>query len=271
MYIRHTCMKCHIERGSSDGIEYETVIDESGIYQFTCENNHDVTVTVDHERFEILFHIATRAILDGYHREAVASFAAALERFYEYYVRVICTKRGIEDKVLESAWKPVSNQSERQLGAYAFSYLLENCAVAPVLSEGDVKFRNKVIHKGLIPSRSKAIGFGDTVHQIIAPVLQRLKETDREHMRKVQLKHIIERKEEVQKLGLGRHEHGMGLPLSLSITSDPPEWQVSVADTVKELTADRKAIKWFEQIAEREDAIKSGSPLPDRKYPTAGQ
>lgn len=90
-------------------------------------------------------------------------------------------------------------------------------------------------------------------------------------MRKVQLKHIIERKEEVQKLGLGRHKHGMGLPLSLSITSDPPEWQVSVADTVKELTADRKAIKWFEQIAEEKMQLSQVRLYLIRKYPTAGQ
>jgi hypothetical protein len=54
-------------------------------------------------KFEVLFDLAANAIVDGYYREAIASFAASLERFFEFFVHVACLKQGVEEDVFEKA------------------------------------------------------------------------------------------------------------------------------------------------------------------------
>ena len=39
-------------------------------------------------KFELLFELGINALIDGYPREAVSSFASALERFYEFFCQV---------------------------------------------------------------------------------------------------------------------------------------------------------------------------------------
>jgi hypothetical protein len=34
----------------------------------------------------VLFDIGANAVVDGYYREAITSFSASLERFYEYFL-----------------------------------------------------------------------------------------------------------------------------------------------------------------------------------------
>jgi hypothetical protein len=75
---------------------------------------------------------------------------------------------------LEAAWKQVSAQSERQLGAFAILYLREYGTPAPLLSPSMAEFRNNVIHKGYIPSRSEAVEYGDAVLQHLATLYKAL-------------------------------------------------------------------------------------------------
>lgn len=63
--------------------------------------------------------------MDGYFRDAVASFSATLVRFFEYYIRVVAAKRDIDKEVFSKSWGAIKNQSERQLGAYIFLYTIE--------------------------------------------------------------------------------------------------------------------------------------------------
>lgn len=66
----------------------------------------------------MLSQIGANAIIDGYYREAVSSFSASLERFYEFSVHVLMRHFGKNSQQFKSAWRPISNQSERQLGAF---------------------------------------------------------------------------------------------------------------------------------------------------------
>ncbi|MEW6420669.1 MAG: hypothetical protein AB1511_02920, partial [Deinococcota bacterium] len=115
-------------------------------------------VYVRKHKFEVLFDLGTKALLDGYAREAVASFAAALERFFEFYVRAFALERaaGAESDVgealaaLDATWRHVSSQSERQLGMLALAYLLRERRAPDFLTPGALgtDFRNRVIHRG---------------------------------------------------------------------------------------------------------------------------
>src|SRR5690606_23860589 len=111
------------------------------------------------EIFQLLFQVGIHALVDGYPREAVADFTAALERFYEFYFRVVCRIKGINKDAERATWSRVANQSERQLGLFLGSYLAVNGAPGPTLSRTNVEFRNGVVHKGKIPAREEASGF----------------------------------------------------------------------------------------------------------------
>jgi len=177
MRIHLHCNKCTqaITPGDS-GLVYSSVVShtDSGVYVVECPAGHVTTTVLHTPKHEVLFLIAANAILDGYLREAVLSFSGALERYFEFALRVIARARHIPADVLVSAWKHLSAQSERQFGAFVAAWML----VAPEAFVGvplDViqkhaAFRNKVVHKGSIPSMDECILFGKHVASVIQPV-----------------------------------------------------------------------------------------------------
>jgi hypothetical protein len=129
----------------------------------------------------MLFEIGLHAILDGYNREAVSSFHAAYERFHEFYVRVVCCSNGTDLNVFNEAWRSLA-LSERQLGAFVITYVIHE-SIAPELldkskkinGKDPIKFRNDVIHKGIIPTREEAICVGQAVFDTIHPIIGMLR------------------------------------------------------------------------------------------------
>lgn len=149
---------------------------EDGKYEVRCDAGHVSTVSVDNVKFELLFEMALNALVDGYPREAVSSFASALERFYELYCHVAAASSGVPHEQIDSAWKAVGKQAERQLGMFIASALSLTKQCPPLLNPNrDVKFRNEVIHGGYIPTIEEAVSFGDVVMGQINESLQTLR------------------------------------------------------------------------------------------------
>ncbi|OKY76591.1 MAG: hypothetical protein BM485_05040, partial [Desulfobulbaceae bacterium DB1] len=66
----------------------------------------------------------------------------------------------IQESAFDATWKQVTNQSERQFGAFLFLYLLEQKTEFDQKKykiEELKKFRNKVIHKGYLPNEQETI------------------------------------------------------------------------------------------------------------------
>lgn len=164
--------------------------------EFTDSSIHDVTcrqcgqrycVFVRKQKFEMLFDLGTRALLDGYAREAVASFAASLERFFEFYVRAYALERAAERGgefgealgVLEGTWRHVVSQSERQLGMFALAYLLREGREPDFLGGRALgtDFRNRVIHRGYIPSHAEVEEYAARIFALIDRLLRELGQT----------------------------------------------------------------------------------------------
>jgi hypothetical protein len=189
MKVSFPCSEC----GDEDESAREEVLVElrnDSYYDLTCSKGHKTKAQLRLLKFELLFDLGAMALLDGYTREAVASLAAALERFYEFYVEVIRLKHGISDEEFDKVWKFMSKQSERQLGAFAFTYLLENKSL-PAYFEGFFnkkkvgkkelqKFRNDVTHAGYIPTHEEVVEYGEHVLAFIFGVLKELKDTNNE-------------------------------------------------------------------------------------------
>ena len=191
-------MKCHFP--DSEEISHRHVlvqipvqivdIRDDGLYEITCQNGHTTITALQEQKFEVLFDIGAHAIFDGYYREAVSSFKSSLERFYEFYIKVISRIHNVSPEEYDLFWKMVANQSERQIGAFVCLYLFENKKSPTVLKDKWHKFRNEVIHKGKIPEINQALEYGEVVLQLIEPVLQDLKTHHSQYVQEIVKEHI---------------------------------------------------------------------------------
>jgi len=173
-------------------------LDETGVYDLTCPSNHRTAFCLQNFKFELLFDLGLQAIDDGYYREAVSSFASALERFHEFYVEAALLGAGTNRDVYDVVWKAVRNQSERQLGAFLFLYAREERSAPPILSSSDTEFRNGVVHKGKFPQREETIAFGRKVQDIIRPTLRRLRERLGDGLQEMRMRLLAELRRKVE-------------------------------------------------------------------------
>ena len=140
------------------------------------------------QKFQILFDLASMALNDGYTKEAVSSYSGALERFIEYYILVTSLRNTISLDDFTKIWKQMANQSERQLGAYFALRLQEGQPTN--WDDKKSSFRNKVIHKGYIPSSDEAIEYGQYVLKFIQSTLKELNSSSKEFLDKATFIHL---------------------------------------------------------------------------------
>lgn len=214
MKIRVICPQC-----SSDGqarFFLESIRDD-GLYTGKCPVGHNLLVATQTLRHEMLFEIALNAIRDGYYREAITSFTASAERFYEFAIRVFIKAAKVPDNVLEDAWKLISAQSERQFGAYIFLYVYRYSKSPNVLKNRLSELRNKVVHKGYLPTKEEAINFGKGVYELIQKTVQQLRENDLASVNAVLSEHVA-----LVAQGMGKQypRSFMVTPTALNIIND---------------------------------------------------
>jgi len=149
-------------------------LSDDGVYVFECPNGHRTTTVLRTPKHEVLYTIGANAILDGYSREAIASFAASLERYYEFVLRVVARHRKVALQEFDNAWKILSKQSERQFGAFVIAWFLETGKHYTSSPQNPInnmtELRNRVIHQGKIPTASQCKEYGQHVLDIAAPI-----------------------------------------------------------------------------------------------------
>jgi len=163
---------------------------DDGRYATECVEGHAVITILQELKFEVLFEIGAYAITDGYYREAVSSFTSALERFYEFVIRVVLHGSGLSDDLVANLWKPISRQSERQLGAFIAVYASAFQTSPALLANKQIEFRNAVIHQGQIPTRAEAVAYGQAILELIRPSLRTLKSRFYNSVQKIQSDHL---------------------------------------------------------------------------------
>jgi hypothetical protein len=117
-------MKLELKCPSCLGVPglFRVPIRDDGYYKVKCPNDHEHIYCVPMGLYEVLYDLALNAVVDEYPREAVTSFVGSLERFHEFFVKVVRMAAGVPDEAFEQGWKLVAKQSERQLGAYVFAH-----------------------------------------------------------------------------------------------------------------------------------------------------
>lgn len=196
MKISLNCSQCLAENGLPT-LEFQLMeVNEAGVYISTCSRGHRTLTHAPLLKYEFLLDAGFLALKEGYPREAIANFAAAVERFYEFYVRVISLKFGIKktlyDELLRQAYL-----SERQLGAFIAMYMIAhpNQNEIPQIdnSKPDIdgvankgikvwkNFRNDVIHNGYIPTSKEALAYGKLVYDYLFSLCEDLIQQDQEN------------------------------------------------------------------------------------------
>ncbi|WP_260296009.1 hypothetical protein [Sedimenticola hydrogenitrophicus] len=148
---------------------FDGELDDVGYVHVSCDKGHQSIVVYDSRRYEVLLQSASSALLEGYANEAISTFSTALERCYEFYIRVVLRSRRIAPEQIEKSWKEVAAQSERQFGAFHFLRLLEHGEPLK-LNPNIAKTRNSVVHRGKIATTDDASKFGELVYTRIKDI-----------------------------------------------------------------------------------------------------
>jgi hypothetical protein len=125
------------------------------------------------------------AFIDGYYREAVSTAGVALERFYEFYLRAATAQRALSKEGFEAFWVSVAAQSERQLGAMMLLHAMEKSSVK-LPDDGWRKRRNRVVHKGVFPTRQEAHAFLDETRTVIIELGRELRRNCQEGIKQAE-------------------------------------------------------------------------------------
>lgn len=171
-----SCTVCSSERPDEQITLYSAAVTDSGLYEFTCKNGHESKIILQQCTFEVLSEVGLQALIDGYYRDAVVSLSSSMERFFQFFVEVISEQQEVSPEALSKTWSTMASQSERQLGAYLISHLLAFGEHAPVLGAKQAAFRNKVVHQGKIPTEDEAVGYCQSVVDLVRPTIKKLQD-----------------------------------------------------------------------------------------------
>jgi hypothetical protein len=133
----------------------------SGKLTLRCKQGHTTEVKLPVPEFELLFDLGCSALLDGYPREAVTSFAASFERFEEITCRFLFGRRHLSFERVDHWWKEVATSSERQKGSFVALWIASFFEEPPTLPRKLIELRNDCVHKGRIPRESEAKAYGE--------------------------------------------------------------------------------------------------------------
>lgn len=177
MKIDLCCVTCVHERKALDGldkVQVEAELTDDGLFKATCKNGHEIIAVLQNPKYELLFDLAGLALLDGYTRESVSSFAVSLERFYEFIIKVAFIHKRVDLTLFDSYWKKVSNQSERQIGCFLTTYIDLFHEIPPMLTDKETGFRNNVVHKGYIASEHEVYNYGNRIGTLIQEISKKM-------------------------------------------------------------------------------------------------
>jgi hypothetical protein len=178
MKVGMSCPDCHGKFHQQFFVELAPKNDCT--YEINCPRGHRFRADILYHEFQKLFEVAINALIDGYYREAVGSFTASYERFMELFIRIVAKAHGVDEQTINSTWKSISRQSERQLGAFALLFMLE-FKVRPNLlkDKPHIELRNQVVHQGYFPTREQCMAYGEAVLLFIRGAIGRLHHSDK--------------------------------------------------------------------------------------------
>lgn len=175
------CMECNrlaFENKNYKELENDLSMElnNDGYYITKCDKGHEFITVVQQLKFELLFDMGAMSLNEGNTRAAVVNFASAFERFLEFCIEIFSYNNDIDTENFNKLWKILENHSERQLGAYYLMYLNTLKEQPLIIDSKKVNFRNKVIHKGYIPSILETTEYGEYLFNFINSILDKIRD-----------------------------------------------------------------------------------------------
>ena len=173
MKHRTFCIDCRIVEEASFVCAVGEVSSEL-IAVCRCPKGHITISGLMHDQFDVLYTSAIQAFLSSFYSESIMSFTASLERLYEQYVKLFLHSSDIPFELIDSYWKELNNQSERQYGAFCTVFFIaEN---QPWTSDQkQISFRNRVIHKGHIAAKEESKYYAEYVTDKLNLIMKSIK------------------------------------------------------------------------------------------------
>ena len=227
MEVIVSCMECQAQNGIPNFSSLAAMrMPDDGVIDAICPAGHRTFTIVQQAKFEILSYLAVKGVLDGYYRDAIASFTASLERLYEYFIKAANAKVGVDRERTDEVWNLISAQSERQLGAFYFTYLMVTGAAPAVMPTSKIRLRNAVVHKGRLPTREEAVAYGQAVADCARPVIELLRSPAYENVVQM-LTHesLAERQGRAAQAGV--RSSTCCIPTPFSLTWSEPEYDIA--------------------------------------------
>ena len=173
MKHRAICDECDNNDGSS--IVWSTGDVQSQLIAVcSCPHGHVTVYGLMHDQFDVLYTSAVFAFIGSFYSESILSFTAALERAYEQYIKLYLAKQLLSFELIDKFWKEIENQSERQYGAFCSAYIATEQKNWTSEQE-QVKFRNRVIHKGYICDPNEATRYAEYVTRKLSDIMRSMK------------------------------------------------------------------------------------------------
>ncbi len=174
------CQLCKEETETTVSFQLSSIeLSNDNVYTLICKKGHGTNISLQQHKFQVLLDVGMWALLDGYPDAAVSRFSVALERFYEFCVCAFLYIQGLDFESIKDFLKFIGNSSEKEAGAFLMFYNVEKFKNSEInflkpLSDKEIAFRNKVIHKGYIPSISETEGYAELIYNFIMEFLRYL-------------------------------------------------------------------------------------------------
>src|SRR5579859_1093611 len=183
------CVKCSVTgKGSIRGGTAE--LRDDSLYEIECHEGHRVVAVLQNLHHELLFDSGAMAFRDGYHREAVASFAAALESFYGFFTRAVLRHLGVDQELIDDVRK-ATKQSERKLGAMHAAHAILT-GRRSLDSDERRRFRNEIVHEGAIPTPERTFQYATYVYDSVVDGVIELRNKTPEALNAEAQAHVVD-------------------------------------------------------------------------------
>lgn len=208
------CFECsHIE--PNNYVQSVGEVEADLVVLCTCPIGHKTVVRITHNLCDILYSSAVLAFVKDCLSESVMSFAASMERAYEMYTKVTLYSEGLTYEQIDSFWKELSKQSERQYGAFCSQYL-KTFKEPWRANQNLIEFRNKVVHKGYIASSREVTEYAKYVTDSLYTILKHLHSNYDKESTDYYFYETLKTKEKVKQLRI-KHNAKLGSSSTISL------------------------------------------------------
>lgn len=162
------CQQCHRDELTES---FSVEVDEKFFQgqDITCPQGHDYFLYVNTPRYAFLFQQALESFRSNFYFECFHTLYSGFEFYKKEFVEVVVFEKLKKVDTVQTYCKTL-NRSEQIDGAFKLAYIQQFGKEPPLLPDKMVTLRNKVTHRGTIPSEEDCILLGNAIFKIVIEI-----------------------------------------------------------------------------------------------------